>query len=151
MISYRIFTSFKFTQSKPLNGFSMHSLRMHYKYSLLTYLCTLNLTFLCALALNVTCIWPLRPVCSQLALSVNPCIKTSETTEQTSFNPVFLSRILLLHLYNSVTHFSYASYQLRVLYLGRRSDETPHRPQIFNILLTSNRTGATVRVYINSI
>jgi len=37
----------------------------------------------------------------------------------------------------------------------RRSDETPHRPhqpQIFNILLTSNRTAATVRVYaMNSI
>jgi len=39
-----------------------------------------------------------------------------------------------------------------------RSDETPHRPhlphrpQIFNILLTHNRTGATVRVYaMNSI
>ena len=36
-----------------------------------------------------------------------------------------------------------------------RSDEIPHRPhrpQIFNILLTSNRTGATVCVYaMNSI
>ena len=33
-----------------------------------------------------------------------------------------------------------------------RSDEIPHRPQIFNILLTANRTGAIVCVYaINSI
>jgi len=35
-------------------------------------------------------------------------------------------------------------------YSANRSDETPHQPhcpQIFNILLTSNRTGATVRVH----
>ena len=48
-------------------------------------------------------------------------------------------------------HVSYAALKVR-------SDETPHRPnrphrsQIFNILLTSNRTGATVCMYaMNSI